>query len=289
MLQVARLSPDMLGDSTQLVADFLVSQQHDDGGFCDRAGRSDIYYTTFGIAGLTALQMPLPIKDLTHYLDRWMPRIAKLSLVELSCLARCWAGLPAEVRPSDLASQVMAKLLGFRTDDGGYGTEAGDSVGTLYGCFLALSTAQDVGELLPDAGEMIRCIRSLKSADGGYANSRELPFGLVPATAAASALLRHLGGERDPEIQPWLLSCLHPEGGFVVGPGIPMPDLLSTAVALHALNDTHCDIEPMKEHCLDYLDTLWTARGGFFGTWEDDALDLEYTYYGLLSLGHLSL
>jgi hypothetical protein len=68
-----------------------------------------------------------------------------------------------------------------------------------------------------------------------------------------------------------------------------MPDLLSTAVALHALNDTHCDIGPMKEHCLDYLDTLWTARGGFFGSWEDDALDLEYTYYGLLSLGHLSL
>jgi hypothetical protein len=289
MLQVARLSPDMLGDSTQLVADFLISQQHDDGGFCDRAGQSDIYYTTFGIAGLTALQLPLPVESLTRYLQGWMPRISNLSLVELSCLARCWAGLPAETRPSELASQVMSSLIEFQTSDGGYGTEKGDSIGTLYGCFLALSSAQDVGESLPAFNDMLRCIRSLKAADGGYANSQDLPFGLVPATAAASALLRHLGEERDPEIQPWLLSCLHPDGGFVVGPGIPMPDLLSTAVALHALNDTHCDIGPMKEHCLDYLDTLWTARGGFFGSWEDDALDLEYTYYGLLSLGHLSL
>jgi prenyltransferase beta subunit len=289
MLQVARLSPDMLGDSTQLVADFLISQQHADGGFCDRAGQSDIYYTTFGIAGLTALQLPLPVNSLARYLQSWLPRIPNGTLVELSCLARCWAGLPVEVRPQDLAPLVMNSLADFRKPDGGYGTEVGDSASTLYGCFLALSAAQDVGESLPAAGEMLDCIRSLKSGDGGYANSRDLPFGLVPATAAASALLRHLGEDRDPDIQPWLLSCLHPDGGFVVGPGIPMPDLLSTAVALHALNDTHCDIAPIKEHCLDYLDTLWTARGGFFGTWEDDALDLEYTYYGLLSLGHLSL
>ena len=69
----------------------------------------------------------------------------------------------------------------------------------------------------------------------------------------------------------------------------PMPDLLSTATALHALADLKADITPLKDRCLDYLDTLWTARGGFHGSWEDDALDCEYTYYGLLSLGHLSL
>lgn len=289
MLQVARLSQDMLGDSTQLVADFLISQHHEDGGFCDRARRSDLYYTTFGIAGLTALQLPLPAQALVHYLTSWMPSIERLSLVELSCLARCWAGLPEELRPAELSSKVMKHLDRFRTLDGGYGTELGDSTGTLYGCYLAVSAAQDVEQALPATGEMLRCLRLMKSADGGYANSQNSRMGLVPSTAAASALLRYLGEERDPEIQPWILSCLHPEGGFVVSPGIPMPDLLSTAVALHALNDSHFDIAPMKEHCLDFLDTLWTARGGFFGSWEDDALDLEYTYYGLLSLGHLSL
>ena len=127
MLQVARLSPDMLGDSTQLVADFLVGQQHQDGGFCDRAGRSDIYYTTFGIAGIMALQLPLPVEPLARYLNGWMPKLESLSLVELSCLARCWAGLPSEFRPTDLTDRVMNRLSSFRTEDGGYGTDVGDS------------------------------------------------------------------------------------------------------------------------------------------------------------------
>jgi hypothetical protein len=65
--------------------------------------------------------------------------------------------------------------------------------------------------------------------------------------------------------------------------------MLSTATALHALASLHADIEPIRERCLDFIDTLWTARGGFYGTWEDEHLDCEYTYYGLLALGHLSV
>ena len=33
----------------------------------------------------------------------------------------------------------------------------------------------------------------------------------------------------------------------------------------------------------------WTNAGGFYGSWADNTLDCEYTYYGLLALGHLSL
>jgi hypothetical protein len=40
---------------------------------------------------------------------------------------------------------------------------------------------------------------------------------------------------------------------------------------------------------MDFLDTLWDAQGGFHGHWADDFLDPEYTFYGLLALGHLSL
>jgi hypothetical protein len=45
----------------------------------------------------------------------------------------------------------------------------------------------------------------------------------------------------------------------------------------------------LREPCLDFVDSLWTNRGGFYGTWADDAADCEYTYYALLALGHLSL
>ena len=60
-------------------------------------------------------------------------------------------------------------------------------------------------------------------------------------------------------------------------------------MALHALDGLQLEFSAQKEHVLDFVDTLWTAEGGFHGTWDDDDLDLEYTYYGLLALGHLAL
>ena len=86
-----------------------------------------------------------------------------------------------------------------------------------------------------------------------------------------------------------LLAQAHPQGGFRALPGSPIPDLLSTATAIHALVGLHVDLSVYKESCLDFIDSLWTNRGGFYGHWEDDILDCEYTYYGLLALGHLSL
>ena len=68
MLQVARLAPKFLGESSRLVADFLRRQQNSDGGFMDRAGRSDLYYTVFGIDGLIALQADLPIVRIEEFL-----------------------------------------------------------------------------------------------------------------------------------------------------------------------------------------------------------------------------
>jgi hypothetical protein len=82
----------------------------------------------------------------------------------------------------------------------------------------------------------------------------------------------------------------HPNGGFMAVPGAPLPDLLSTATALHALACLERRIpSTVHERCLDFIDTLWSADGGFHGHWADDHLDAEYTFYGLLALGHLSL
>ena len=68
-----------------------------------------------------------------------------------------------------------------------------------------------------------------------------------------------------------------------------MPDLLSTATALHALAALEEPLGPTKDRCLDFVDSLWTNEGGFYGHWGDTMVDGEYTYYGLLALGHLSL
>ena len=60
MLQVARLAPKQLGESRDLVSAFLRERVNPDGGFQDRAGASDLYYTVFGLDGLIALQEEVP-------------------------------------------------------------------------------------------------------------------------------------------------------------------------------------------------------------------------------------
>ena len=61
MLQVARLAPRLLGESSGLVGDFIRGQKAPDGGFRDRSGKSDLYYTVFGLGALLALQLDFPL------------------------------------------------------------------------------------------------------------------------------------------------------------------------------------------------------------------------------------
>ncbi|MFN3648060.1 MAG: prenyltransferase/squalene oxidase repeat-containing protein [Armatimonadota bacterium] len=288
MLQVARLAPRLLSDSAELVADFLRSQLHPDGGFCDRAGESDLYYTVFGLEGLLALQADLPVSQIAAYLRRFGDGDG-LDFIHLTCLARGWAALPLPLRAEVPRDAIAARLETHRSADGGYHTEPGTERGTVYGCFMALGGYQDLGLPLPDPEGVLRCVRSLRAFDGGYANQEEVPMGLTPSTAAAATLLRHLGEPAEPALAEWLLARCLPEGGFFATPVAPIPDLLSTATALHALSGLKADYEAVREPCLDFVDSLWTNRGAFYGNWTDDCADCEYTYYGLLSLGHLSL
>ena len=288
MLQVARLAPKVLGESADKVAAFLRSQMNADGGFKDRAGNSDLYYTVFGIEGLFALRADLPANSLETYL-RSFGAGENLDLVHVACLARCWGMLPREALEDGVRGAILAHVQSHCSADGGYNVSAQAESGTIYGCFLALGAYQDLGREIPDAPGIVRCIESLRTDDGGYANQHDLPMGLTPSTAAAVTILRHLDQPVDPKLADWLLARAHGEGGFFATPAAPIPDLLSTATALHALAVMQTDFSKVKEPTLDFIDTLWSSQGGFFGNWEDDTLDCEYTYYGLLSLGHLSL
>ena len=289
MLQVARLAPRLLEDSARLVEAFLRGQMNADGGFRDRAGNSDLYYTVFGIEALFALRADVPMPGLEGYV-RSFGDGAGLDLVHLACLSRAWANLPQHIEPdSPTRDAILRRIETFRSLDGGYHAEPGAAQGTLYGCFLALGAYQDLRAEIPDPVGIVRCVQSLRAADGGYANQQDVPLGLTPSTAAAVTLLRQLGEPVDPAVGAWLLSRCRPDGGFFATPLAPIPDLLSTATALHALAGMKVDLGGLKEPCLDFVDSLWSAQGAFVGSWEDDALDCEYTYYGLLALGHLSL
>jgi len=287
MLQVARLAPRLLGDSTELVVSFLRSQRSS-GGFVDRAGNPDLYYTVFGIEALAALR----VADATEGLLPWLQGFGdgqSLDFVHLCCLARCWANLPGAVCCHAPRLAMLHRLASFRSADGGFGPQPQLERGTVYGCFLALAAYQDLEAELPDPAGVLSCVNGLRADEGGYANQADAPLGLTNSTAAAVTILRHLGQPAPPELGQWLLERCHRDGGFFATPLAPVPDLLSTATALHALASMHVDFSPVREPCLDFVDSLWTARGGFYGTWAEDTLDCEYTSYALLALGHLSV
>lgn len=289
MLQVARLARTVLGDEAAgLVENFVRSQQNDDGGFRDRDGESDLYYTSFAIDVLTALQVPLPEDSLHAFLENRMRSLDELDFVHLCCLARCASALAARPSPTALPP-LLGRIETYRTPDGGYNQSDDDTTGSAYACFLAYGAYADHGLALPDPGGVARCLDSLKTPGGAWANDVALPIPNIPATAAAVTLCRNLRLSIPPETPSWILNSLHPAGGFRPFPQAPVPDLLSTAVALHALDGLQTGFEEKKEPLLDFVDSLWTATGGFHGTWDDDELDIEYTYYGLLALGHLAL
>ncbi len=281
MLQVARLAPKMLGDSADLVRDFLLRQFLPSGGAADRGEKADLYYTIFALAGLEAVQAALPEQR------EWLESFGSgegLDFIHLGALARCRAatGIPA--------ADVLPRIEEFRTPDGGYHETRGSKFGHAYGCFVAFGAYQDAGCELPSPLSMVQCLKFLETPDGAWGNVRGMRKGTVPATAAAITLLHQLDVPVNDAVADWLLAQMHPEGGWLAVPGSPMPDLLSTATALHALACMERPLtESQRERTLDFVDTLWSANGGFHGHWADDALDAEYTFYGLLALGHLAV
>ena len=294
MLQVARLAPTQLGDAADLVGQFVLGQFNDNGsgGFVDRAGNVDLYYTVFGMECLLALQRNLPVDPLQSYLQSFDSGGA-LDFIHVCCLTHCWAAMPKQHNAQTLDQELRLAMAGHvekhRTADGGYNVTPDAAHGSAYGCFMAYSAYQNLDTLPPDSHAIIDCINSLKQSDGGFANDKLVTTPTTPATAAAVTLLRQLNQPIDPQVGHWLTQRCHVQGGFLATQAAPMPDLLSTATALHALSSFDLELARYREPCLDFIDSLWTNKGAFHGNWADDDVDVEYTFYGLLALGHLSV
>jgi prenyltransferase beta subunit len=302
MLQAARRSPELLGSSSELVVQLFLRQQAASGGFVDRAGQSDLYYTVFAMAGLGALKghgSPggFSAFSLARRLSKWLGTFnaESLDLVHLCSLIRCRAmlskvGLGGKGGRSEEDATLLER---FRAADGGYSAVRGAEAGSAYGAFLACGAHQDLGLGVPDPERLKQSLLALQDVEGGWSNFRPgQPMAIssagTNATAAALVVLRELNTAAPPKAIEWLLARAHSGGGFVAAPGVRVPDLLSTATALHSLALSGVSLASMRDKCLDFIDTLWTKEGGFYGHWGDTHLDCEYTFYGLLALGRLA-
>lgn len=239
-----------------------------------------------------ALHANIPYERVSQYLDGFETG-QSLDLVHLASLVRCRANLAdRSQRPIDPAARdaMTERLMAFRSGDGGFNTSAGAERGHVYGSFLALGMCQDLQVDYLDAEALVASVCSLQMPDGGFSNESTMSVSATAASAAAVTILHYLRRPVPEATLQWLMARAASGGGFApiaLDSELAIPDLLSTATAIHALSLAQIPMDASRDMNLDYLDALWNARGGFQGHPADDVLDCEYTYYGLLSLGHL--
>lgn len=289
MQTAARRGAHELGDRRPATLDFLRRQLHPHGGFRGRADSSDLYYSVFGIGASLASGLPLEHDSLAKYL-RGFSDLDKLTFVELASLVRCWSYLPDHKQNEGQSYEHLQHLENYRTTDGGYShLDRRQDHGTVYGCFLALGVYQDLATAIPNQPDLATCIKSMETTNGGFANDCQTASGLTPATSAALTALHYLSEPIQNRWIEWLMSCHCEDGGFSAHAALPFPDLLSTATTLHCLSLAQVPLDRIRRPCLNFVHSLINESGGFTGHHADDQADCEYTYYGLMSLGYLSL
>jgi prenyltransferase beta subunit len=274
-------------ESMAQIASFVKDQMVEDGGFRGRTDSSDLYYTFFGMECLRALGNTFPANRISNYLSRFKKGNG-LDFVHLTCLVRCLAKLTDITKQTNAEQAILQKLKIYRSGGCGFRMTPDAKHDSIYATFLAFLAYEDSGMAIHDPHALICCIDHLKTKDGAYADQPGLSFGTTTVTAAAAVLLSYLGETVDSSVSNWLMACRSQHGGFLATPHAPVPDLLSTATALFALQTLQYPIEEIKESCLAFIEEMWDDGGGFCGHVFDNTPDCEYTFYGLFSLGILA-
>ncbi len=287
MLATAHKGLSYLGRRRARIAQYLWSQCAPDGGFMDRGGTSDLYYTVFGIDALAALNEPLPLDRLASYLESY-GNGDSLDFMHLTCLARCWTRMPTSSIPDGVRSHLCKRIEAYRTSDGGYHTVQEAASGSVTGIYLAVAAYQDMGLEIPAPTRILQSLSGLRSRDNAYANEKGLRTGTTLATAGTLILQHGLGGDVDRTAADWLWKQMDPDGGFLASPVTPMPDLLSTATAIYAGRVLECPMESLTDKTVIFTESLQDEdTAGYAGHWLELEPDCEYTFYALLVLGAL--
>ena len=270
------------------IIELFCERQNRDGVFNGKGKQSDLYYTGFAVLSLLAMRADFDFSTVIGYL-RTFGHGDGLDLAHLASLVRCCVLLaPDDITTAD-RQHLADNLRSFQCDDGGYHHVEPGKRGSAYGCFLALGAYEDLGiEFDPSA--LLESLALLKSKRAYY-NEPAIPAPTVPATEAAIVIRQTLAQpiiDHDQQAFDWLMQCCGTNGGFWVMKIAPLADMLSTAVALHALDKIGADISRIHQPCMEYMRKCWRLEVGFCSNTIDRWTDCEYMYYGLLALGHLS-
>ncbi len=285
MIQTAKFGAASLNPTiANQIINFVSSLHNPDGGYRGRSTASDLYYTVFAMKILLSFNAELPVDKIEAYLNS-ISAGQPLDLVHLSCLARCWANLPDKKPSFEKRASIIEQIKSCWIGPTGFANRPGEKKSSIYSTFMALSAYQDLEEAMPDQEAIIDWLFSNEAAEEGFAFKTDAN-GLTPITSGAVILLKHLSVAVPDETRQWLLNRHNPDGGFYAASLLPLPDLLSTATALHALKALNVSLDEIREPCLNFVNSLW-RKHGFCGMTVDETVDCEYTFYGLLALGNL--
>jgi geranylgeranyl transferase type-2 subunit beta len=286
---------------------FLLSQQNEDGGFGGRGmpsedanappeGReSDLYYTAFGIRGLSALKAfgADDARRVSRFLSESRQRQASVidvvSWLYSALMVQAAAGIDllADADPN-WPVQLAGILEQFRTADGGYAKTREGAIGSTYHSFLVALCYELTGQALPSPDTLVRFIHDRQRDDGGFVEIAPMKrSGTNPTAAAIAVLTLHstIGRHLRDDVLAYLKDVRSDQGGFQANTRIPFADTLSTFTGYL----TCLDLDEPKlldaRRVEQFIQSLEQPQGGFRAATWDQATDVEYTFYALGTLG----
>ena len=285
-------------ETHQRHAQYVLAQQRNDGGFGGREGGSDLYYTGFALrtlAVLGELDGEVAQRSAAFLKDKLTGQetiIDFLSLIYGAALIDSAAGIDifADASP-DWREKVAGHLETLRRDDGGYAKGPEGVASSTYHTFLVTLCLQLIDWPLPELERTIAFILSQQAEGGGFHEIRASKRAGTNPTAAAIGVLRiadALTEDIRENTLDFLVEMQTDEGGLRANTRIPFADLLSSFTGLLTLQDLGGDDEINTTAVERYARSLEMPAGGFHGAALDEATDVEYTFYGIGTLGLLN-
>lgn len=274
-------------------AQWIRSQQKEDGGFGGREGGSDLYYTSFALRGLAIMGRldPAIAEDASRFLQSQL--LGKATIVDFYSLLYsvmliqlAGATNPLAQAPPGWEEKVVDLISSLRAPDGGYSIQPGAPSGSTYQTFLALLAHEVMARPVRDAHLLEPFTLGRLRPDGGFVEVAPARKGGTNPTAAAIGILRQtapgaLTEELREGVVDFLVENLGPDGGIRANGRVPLSDLLSTFTGAWTLEELSSLDSLEKETLVGFLDAVEQDNGGFLaGVW-DEAVDVEYTFYGL--------
>lgn len=275
MIALLRNALDLLDEQGRReVLQFMASEQNADGGFRDRGGQSDLYYSLFGGMMLRAAIPETEVAQLeTESILKLKKFIAGQQNSEVAgFIEKCCLVLLQKELKTGRNSQLKAMI-----SLGKSFWKERHSINISYRSFVVFLTLDAVSPFPVLLKRLLRRISSGTKVD------QHSPCSEV----AAKVFLQKMMNQDGRQEQELLISFVCKSGGFKAFQHLRQADMLSTAVALFALDYAGNDLRLLKPSCLGFIQSNF-ADGAFLSADGDPTADVEYTFYGLLALGVLA-